>query len=113
MERLPTREINSYRDIIQSLNRLCRPHGEVVDINLFCRREHPHDVFCMVKVGSGALAAAHATGGTLFGSTLCLFQHLSPGFRCSGRPEGKLLVRFCNVCQNHARPSPQMDAAKH
>ena len=85
-------------DILANSAALCRPHGAVDNIRLFCRSEHPRRVFCMISMPQGAEAAARAIDGYVISTTVCRLVPVSPEFGCLRRRNGKMHASACDNC---------------
>lgn len=85
-------------EILADSAELCRPHGVVDNIRLFCRSEHPRRVFCMINMPCGAEAAARAGDGHVIGTIVCRLVPVSTLFHCPRRRNGKMLASACDDC---------------
>jgi len=85
-------------DILAESAELCRAHGAVDNVRLFCRSEHPRRVFCMINMPRGAEAAARASDGYVIGTIVSRLVPVSPLFQCPRRRNGKMLASACDKC---------------
>jgi hypothetical protein len=80
--------------------------GRIANVNIYCSRDTPGRMLCLVDVlDMPAVDAAHALGGVPFAFTAVVLDvRLPPAFSCStGRP-GRPTVTNCN-CSSGARAS--------
>ena len=85
-------------DLLADSADLCRPHGAVDNVRLFCRSEHPRRVFCMINMNRGAEAAARAIDGYVIGTIVCRLVPVSTLFHCPRRRNGKMFASACDDC---------------
>lgn len=104
----PLVAIEDVRDIQQlaaHLSTLLPAPGRVTNVNLYCSRDTPGRMLCLVDVaGMQAAEAAQQLGGVPFAFTAVVLEiKLPPTFNCrTGRP-GKPTITNCN-CSSGAQP---------
>jgi hypothetical protein len=105
----PAVEINSVTNISQladHLSSLLPPPGRVSNVNIYCSRDTPGRMLCLVDVlDMPAADAATALGGVPFAFTAVVLDISLPiSFACrTGRP-GRPTITNCN-CSSGAQPS--------
>jgi hypothetical protein len=105
----PAVTIESVADIHQlaeHLSSLLPSPGRVANVNIYCSRDTPGRMLCLVDVVDMAAAdAARALGGVPFAFTAVVLDvRLPPAFSCrTGRP-GKPTITNCN-CSSGSRAS--------
>lgn len=97
----PTSTIESVADIhrlTEHLSSLLPSPGRVANVNLYCSRDTPGHMLCLVDVANmPASEAAHALDGVPFAFTAVVLDlRLPPAFSCrTGRP-GRPAITNCN-----------------
>jgi hypothetical protein len=93
-------------ELATHLSSLLPPPGRVTNVNIYCSRDTPGRMLCLVDVlDMPAADAATALGGVPFAFTAVVLDITLPiSFSCrTGRP-GKPAITNCN-CSSGARPS--------
>lgn len=96
--------VSDIHQLAEHLSSLLPSPGRVANVNMYCSRDTPGRVLCLVDViDMPAAEAAQALGGVPFAfSAVVLDLRLPPAFSCrTGRP-GKPTISNCN-CGSGAR----------
>ena len=96
--------VSDIHQLTEHLSSLLPSPGRVANVNMYCSRDTPGRVLCLIDViDMPAAEAAQALGGVPFAfSAVVLDLRLPPAFSCrTGRP-GKPTITNCN-CSSGAR----------
>lgn len=100
------------RQLAEHLSALLPAPGRVANVNIYCSRDTPGRILCLVDVADmPAAEAASALGGVPFAfSAVVLDLRLPPAFSCrTGRP-GRPTITNCNCssgsCATPSRVAP-------
>lgn len=86
-------------EILKKLVDLTQPYPGVRGIRLLCQECSQESIVCVIDANQNAWRVADEIGGFMYGGMPArTIAPLAPGFRCAGRPEGKLISRFCARC---------------
>lgn len=85
--------------ILDKLVDLTKPFPEVRGIRLLCQGCSQEAIVCVIDANQQSWRVADAIGGFMYGGMPArTIAPLAAGFRCAGRPEGKLMSAFCAKC---------------